>query len=58
MPWGAKGNDNVRKDLGVVEKDKGENAVDMHVQTTEADINAADEERIHVLSTKLPKEEY
>ena len=37
---------------GVVKTNKGENAVDVAVQTAETDINAAYEDAIHVLSTK------
>ncbi|KAH9026338.1 hypothetical protein EDB83DRAFT_2656287 [Lactarius deliciosus] len=43
--------------LSVVKASKGQNAVEVAVPTVDTDINAAYEDAIHVLSTKLPKEE-
>ncbi|KAH8976919.1 hypothetical protein EDB83DRAFT_2685447 [Lactarius deliciosus] len=43
--------------LSVVKASKGQNAVEVAVPTAHTDINAAYEDAIHVLSTKLPKEE-
>ena len=57
--WGAKGNNEVSKDMGLVKPNKGENAGDVAVQTAETDINsnAVYEDAIHVLSTKPLEEE-
>jgi len=57
--WGAKGNNEVSKDMGLVKPNKGENTVDVAMQTAETDINsnAAYEDAIHVLSTKPLEEE-
>ncbi|KAH8980075.1 hypothetical protein EDB92DRAFT_1976390 [Lactarius akahatsu] len=42
--------------LSVVKASKGQNVVEVAVPTADTDINAAYEDAIHVLSTKLPKE--
>lgn len=56
MSWGTKGDNKVKRDLGEVKANKGENAVEVAVPTAETDINSMYEDAIHVLSTKAPKE--
>jgi len=59
VSWGTKGDHKVFTDLGVVSVSLGpnKNEVEVAVPTAETDINAAYEDAIHVLSTKLPKAE-
>ncbi|KAG8919708.1 Chitin synthase, class 1 [Tulasnella sp. 417] len=56
ISWGTKGDNKVSVDLGVVEKKKDSNEVEVAVPTEQKDINAAYEDAMAVLSSKPPPE--
>ncbi|KAG9051636.1 Chitin synthase, class 1 [Tulasnella sp. UAMH 9824] len=56
ISWGTKGDNKVSTDLGVVEKKKDSNEVEVAVPTEQKDINAAYEDAMAVLSSKPPPE--
>lgn len=60
VSWGTKGDNKVSTDLGKVEvskKEDGNQVAELNVPTTKQDINALYEDAIHVLNTKMPKED-
>ncbi|KIO23871.1 glycosyltransferase family 2 protein [Tulasnella calospora MUT 4182] len=57
ISWGTKGDNKVSVDLGVVEKKKDSNEVEVAVPTEQKDINAAYEDAMAVLHSKPPPED-
>ncbi|KAG8977097.1 Chitin synthase, class 1 [Tulasnella sp. 427] len=57
ISWGTKGDNKVSTDLGVVEKKKDSNEVEVAVPTEQKDINAAYEDAMAVLHSKPQAEE-